>query len=100
MHMTRGTTPTITVNLDVAASSLSALFLTIRPLTGAVIEKTLTDGVKSDNSVAFTLSQADTLALMASTTADIQARGRIGDHAFASPIITVDVGAIIKDGEI
>ena len=97
--MRRGTTPSITVNLDVDASTVDVLFLTIKQ-GQTIIEKTLADASASGKVVTFPLSQADTLALSTETKALIQVRGRVGGHAFASAVTPVDVAAIIKDGEI
>lgn len=97
--MRRGTTPSITVNLDVDASTVDVLFLTIKQGT-TIIEKTLADASINGKSAMFPLSQSDTLALSTESKAHIQVRGRVGGHAFASAVSTVDVALIIKDGEI
>lgn len=98
--MVRGTTPTITVNLDTDASAVSALFLTIAQLGKTVIEKSLTDATIDGTTLTFPLSQDDTLALSGATKAKIQVRGRTGTHAFASQIVEVAVDEILKSGVI
>lgn len=98
--MVRGTTPTVTVNLDSDASAVSALFLTISQLGKTVVEKSLEDASIDGNALTFPLSQADTLLLCGATNAKIQVRGRTGTHAFASPISEVTVDEILKSGVI
>jgi hypothetical protein len=61
----RGTTPTIRINLEVDASTLDELFLTIVQNKRLILEKALTDASLVDNTALFYLSQEDTLALSA-----------------------------------
>ena len=98
--MRRGTTPTITVTLDAEAITLDALYLTIAQYGETRIEKNLADGSVDGTAITFPLTQEDTLALDQDAQAEIQVRGRIGAHAFASDVLVVSVDKILKDGEI
>ena len=96
--MIRGTTPTITVTLDAYANSIDALYLTVSQFGVVVIEKTLSDGEIDGASIKFPLTQADTLLLAQDAMAQIQVRGKVENHAFASGIVEMRVEAILKDG--
>nr|DAP01342.1 MAG TPA: hypothetical protein [Caudoviricetes sp.] len=64
--MRRGTTPTIIVgNLPVSLDQIDKLYLIFRPENNGsiLLEKTLDDAVISNNTLYFTLTQAETLAL-------------------------------------
>lgn len=98
--MRRGTTPTITVTLDTDASELDVLYVTLAQLGKVLIEKALPDGEVTGATVNFPLTQNDTLKLAAYTQVEIQVRGRVGVHAFASDVLVVSVEKILKDGVI
>lgn len=97
----RGTAPTITVGLDIEANTLEALFLTIVQQKMIVLEKSLDDGIPVGTDVVFELSQADTLKLYSDTETEVQVRGRpVGGLPFVSEIFNIDVGRILKEGEV
>lgn len=99
--ITRGTTPTITVHLDSPADDLDLLFLTIAQAGGKIImEKQLSEGVTSGNSVIFSLTQEDTLLLSDRVKGEMQVTGKRGEYRFTSDVIKVDIGRILKDGVI
>lgn len=59
-----GTTPTITYTFKVVpVSSIVTAVLTIKQSTGIVLEKTLADATVGTNTLSWTLTQAETLAL-------------------------------------
>lgn len=98
--MFRGTTPTIRINLEVDASTLDELFLTIVQNKRLILEKALTDASLVDNTALFYLSQEDTLALSAQAKAQVQVTGLIGTHRFTSEVFTIIVDDVLKDGVI
>lgn len=59
-----GTTPTITYTFKVVpVDSIVTAVLTIKQRTGIVLEKTLADATVGTNTLSWTLTQAETLAL-------------------------------------
>lgn len=59
-----GTTPTITYTFNVVpVSSIVTAVLTIKQRTGIVLEKTLADATVGENTIAWTLTQEETLAI-------------------------------------
>lgn len=98
--MYRGTTPTIRLTItglkDIAVHKL---YLTIKQF-GSVIEKTIDDVTISDDVIACTLSQRETLSLK-NDKAKIQVRllSKSG-VAYATNVIELPVKTILKDGEI
>ena len=59
-----GTTPTITYTFKVVSvSSIVTAILTIKQRTGIVIKKTLADATVGENTLSWTLTQEETLAL-------------------------------------
>lgn len=98
--MFRGTTPTITVNLDAAASTLDVLFLTVGQNGEIVFEKTIDDASLVDNSAIFYLSQLDTLSLRPREEVSIQATGRAGAHRITTLIYKFTAEDVLKDGVI
>ena len=98
--MRRGTTPTITITTDIDLTPASNLFVTFKQGAYKRIEKTLEDVTVTEDSVSFNLSQKETLLLEAGTPVDVQIRASLGDSKLASNIMTTDVEAILKQGEI
>lgn len=99
MEIIRGTTPPITIKFNFDASTITVLFLTIAQQDETIIEKELDAGVVGADNIVFTLSQAETLSL-APETALLQIRYRIGDGAFATKLVDLNVSDVLKDGEI
>ena len=101
--MRRGTTPTFTVTVDADISALnihpafSAGALIVK--SGSDLSVSYADGVTT---IETTLTQADTLAMAASTDCEIQIRAYNGDGsiAMATEIARVPVHRILEDGEL
>lgn len=103
MKIRRGTTPTITAiikdNIDL--SSAKAIWLSISQNGKVVIDKTLYDFTISGAKISVTLTQEDTLSLMAGVMCYIQERVLFeNDIADASQSEYITVDDVIKDGEI
>ena len=100
--MVRGTTPTLTFTLPFPVSTLSALYINIsQHFENIQVEKSLEDCTVSGNDVSATLTQEDTLKLVAGRQAFIQVRVRTGDGtALASEMIPCQVEDVLKDGVI
>lgn len=101
-HMNRGTTPTITFSTPLKAEDVAALSVVFTDKTGAVlIQKTLPDVTVCDYAIIFTLSQTETLGLPDGGITEAQIRIRdTGGIAYASNIVSVDSGRILKTGVI
>lgn len=102
-QLTRGTTPTITFTFsNVDITSMNVAYLTIKQSKN-VIEYDLESAVldTENNSLAWTLTQADTLLLSPNLKVAIQVRYKLNDDtAGASQVYQVDAYKILKDGEI
>ncbi len=100
----RGTTPTFTFNLPIEVSTIKTLYITILGSGGNtmhVVEKTLADCTKTENSVAVTLTQEETLGFVESATVEIQLRGvDVTGNAFKSQVFETTAERILKDGVI
>lgn len=96
--MTRGTTPTLSFCLPIAASTITKLSIMIRQFSGPQIEKTLDDVVKDGHIITATLTEEETLQFRPSRSVEIQLRVGVGDTRMASQIWTVPVERILKDG--
>ena len=98
--MKRGTTPinTIKTNIDLTGATV---FVTYSQSGRVVLEKS-GDAVEiSEEALVTRLTQRDTLGLKSTQKVNIQIRYVFPDGtAGASNIMTVDVGEILKDGEI
>ena len=108
--MRRGTTPTITLTLDIASTDIATAWITIAQEGRVVINKDLDDeGVTIEDVteagvtsavISISLTQADTLSLTSGQAAR-QVRALMDDgKAVASGIYNVTVGKILKDGVI
>lgn len=101
--MRRGTTPTVTVQVDADISALNihlafaAGSLVVK--SGADLDVSYADGVTT---IQTTLTQEDTLAMSAATDCEIQIRAYNGDGsiAMATEIARVPVHRILEDGEL
>ena len=98
--MRRGTTPIITITTDIDLTNASNLFVTFRQGAYKRIEKTLEDVTVESDKITFSLSQKETLLLEAGTPVDVQIRATLGDSKLASNIMTTNVEAVLKHGEI
>ena len=98
--MKRGTTPTnaFKTNIDLTGATV---FLTYSQRGRVVLEKTGDDLEISAEAIVTRLTQKDTLGFDALQKVSIQIRYVFPDGtAGASNIMTVNVGEILKDGEI
>lgn len=94
--MYRGTTPEIELQFDfpVVVTELYVTFSQQQEIF--TLDKD--DVTISDNMVTFRLTQEQTLMLDAEHLVNIQVRGKQGDIAWASDIVSKTVGEILKDG--
>ncbi len=104
MNIIRGTTPTITINIinDIDLTQATALWVYIYQQDKVKINKELSDvTIDAENrKILVTLSQADTLALAASS-AIFQFRLLMSDGtALAIERIKISIEEIYKGGEI
>ena len=98
--MYRGTTPTNTITVDLDLTQMT-VFVTYSQSGRGIFEKSGEALEISSDAVITRLSQKDTLKLKATQQVNIQIRYVFPDGtAGASNIMTVDVGEILKDGEI
>lgn len=99
--MRRGTTPTITMELDdnITVNDIAAATLSIAQNGKEVISKNLNDMTADgeSNTLTVTLTQAETLMLDRYITAEIQLKVKIGDDVTASDIIETKVKDIINE---
>lgn len=99
--MRRGTTPAITLTVDMDLTTWT-VYVTLKNA-----KNTLTLGndaltmeyADSKTTIAFALTQAQTLAFSVGT-CEVQVRAIHDGTAIATDIQTLDVGRILKDGEI
>lgn len=104
----RGTTPSITLNItgvDLSDASVwPTVIVTVRNARGTVDvnrDNLVITNTDAGCSVTFALTQAQTLALSVMRPAHVQLRAKDADgHAIASPIASVEVEDVIRDGEI
>ncbi len=102
MTITRGTTPTITYSFKVVdPADIEAAYLTITQAGNKVVELSLDTAEVGEHTLAWQLTQAETLLLNERFGAEIQLRYRLRDGtAHATAISVLPPGAILKDGEI
>ena len=99
----RGTTPTIQMSFQtIDVGTISEAYLTIRQeATGLVIEKDLSDALRGEGVLSWTLTQEETLQIKPPYSVQIQCRYLLSDGtAGASQIYTVYPYQILKDGVI
>lgn len=98
--MRRGTTPTITYNVDIDLTSALELYVTLKQGGVVVVEKTIADAEITDKAVTITLTQEETLKLDPGQVF-MQIRAKMPDgSALASNIMIGDVEQILKNGVI
>lgn len=103
MAIARGTTPTITMTLPNTynVSSADAAYMSFGQGQNDIFDipnNRLT--VTSGYVVSATLTQAETLKLAGEAMVSIQLRWKKSGKAYATKKVSIDVEAIIKDGEI
>ena len=99
--MRRGTTPAITLTVDQDLTSWT-VYVTLKngKNTLTLENDSLTmEYANSKTTIAFSLTQAQTLAFSVGT-CEVQVRAIHDGTAIATDIQTLDVGRILKDGEI
>ncbi len=104
----RGTTPSITLNIkgvDLSDSSIWPTVIVTIENDGVAVDvnrdKLVIASMDAGCSVTFTLTQALTLSMNELQKIIVQLRAKDADgHAIASPIASVEVEDVIKDGEI
>lgn len=104
----RGTTPSITLNVKGVDLSDASVWPTVIVTVGnarstfdANRGKLEIASADEGCSVTFALTQAQTLALSVMCPVHVQLRAKDADgHAIASPIASVEVEDVIRDGEI
>lgn len=99
--MRRGTTPTLQITISgLEDIQISKLYLTLKQ-DSTVIEKTEQDVTIDGNVLSAELTQEDTLAFTANKNVLLQARILSeSDTAYATNILSIPAGAILKDGVI
>ena len=102
MIIARGTTPTITYTFNtVRPADIIVAYLTLSQFGETILEKDLLSAGISETSLSWKLSQAETLQLNSKVEVVIQCRYRLNDNtAHATKKTQIDVGEIIKEGEI
>lgn len=99
--MIKGTTPTLQFNLPFETSIIKAAEIVLRYVDNAktvIIERSLKDCNVGDRSISATLTQEETLALPAPTTAKVQIRVKtIDDKTFACSPKKVLIGELLKE---
>ena len=99
--MRRGTTPTIVFHLPFNVSELQNCEVYIAQKGMLRITKAMEDCVLSEDTVAITLSQSETLSLKAGDRMELQIRVVFADGSVdASGIVSVAVRNILKNTEI
>lgn len=97
--MYRGTTPTHIFTLPYDLGEISALSIAYEQGGNIILEKSMEDVLVNGNTISVVLSQEETLLFDSNMTASVQIRVRTGNgSALASKPITLDVGAILRDG--
>ena len=96
--MYRGTTPEIELEFDFSLSAATALFVTFSQKDQEVFTVGMDNVTITDNVVKFRLTQEQTLMLDDNHLVSIQVRGKQGEIAWASDIVSKPVGEILKDG--
>lgn len=99
--MFRGTTPTLTFNLSMPVANISEAFVTLMQNHKIIVQKTGKNVTARGSAISCKLTQQETLMLSTSFPLEIQLRIKMTDGtALASEIFTVQVGRILRDGEI
>lgn len=99
--MIRGTTPTISVTVKgLSDIQIAEAYFTLKQ-AGTVVEKQLPGLKISGDVLQTTLTQEETLRFITGRSVDMQLRVLSkGNTAYASNIVSVPIGRILKDGVI
>lgn len=99
--MRRGTTSTVTLDVDIDLTAYAEIWVTFEDRRGTEVTKTKTDMTVAADKLVIDMTQEDTLAL-GTGRVKLQVRALdIGGGAIASDIIDIpDVTAILKEGAI
>ncbi len=102
LYVLRGSTPTFKYTFRVVdPADIAVAYLTISQFGTNVIEKTLADAEVGADSLTWTLTQDETLALDDAADAEAQLRYRLRDNsAHGTKPQIFRPGKIFKDGEI
>lgn len=99
--MVRGTTPTLSFELPFDVSEATSLYITISQRYDNIqIDKSLEDCSVDGTIVTVTLTQEETLRLIADKPVLIQVRVVKDNVAMASDLIKTTVADVLKDGVI
>lgn len=102
--MIQGTTPTfvITIPADYSVSNIDTAYFSFSQNDEVLIEKELANMTvnTTDNTLAVTLTQAETFTLTALKSVYYQLRFKIGTAAYATEIFAEAVKEALKSGEI
>ena len=106
--MIRGTTPTVTINLDFNSQDIETLYITFKQDNVVLFEKDLDDCTILSETVMCTLTQEDTLKLNETSQnngskkwLNVQCRCRLKDGTcLANEIEKLEILGILKEGVI
>lgn len=101
--MFRGTTPTLEFEIPFDTSLIDELFVTITQANVVTVEKDRSQCELSGNVITVKLTQKDTLIFKSNFggAARLQVRIKmLNGEALASDIIDLEIGEILKEGEI
>ena len=101
MEIRRGTTPTISIDVDFDTSLIESIYITLSQNASTVIEKSLMDCSFTENLIEVILTQEETLLLKANKIANIQARIKLRNGIVVSnEIQQILIQPILKEGMI
>ena len=101
MAVDRGTTPVHTFHVSLDLTDAEVIYITYKQGSKTLIEKEKGDLEITAETLAFKLTQEETLALKSSQSVEVQIRARFPDGtAVDSNIMQSPVGRILKDGVI
>lgn len=100
--MYRGTTPTLKFRFkyNLEELDITAFYITFVQNGEEKLEMDLNEIKISGDTVIIELSQEDTLSLEPHDSVYIQARIKVGEKAYATNIIRIDLNTILKEGVI
>lgn len=102
--MFRGTTPTLEFEIPFDTSLIDELFVTITQTNAVTVEKDRSQCELNGNVITVKLTQKDTLIFKSNYfggATRLQVRIKmLNGEALASDIIDLEIGEILKDGEI
>jgi len=99
--MIRGTTPTLKFGIPFASALVEVLYVTFNQDGQTILEKDINSVQLTNKEITAMLTQADTLKFKEDEIVEMQVRIRTTDGgSFASNIIKINAGRILKDGQI